>query len=243
MTSKSRFIKSIAAKILLVVGLVSTGVSATEAGKKAIEQNFKRFNIVISNIEKSPVNGLYEVMTDRGLFYFSEDGKFLLNGSIIDMETRQDIKEVALSKVRKAGLVKYADSMISYPAENEKYQVTVFTDITCGYCRKLHSQIEEYNKLGITVNYLAFPRGGPNRQSFNDMERIWCADNKTSALTDAKTGGDINGKNCQTASVADHYKLGMQFGVTGTPAIVMPDGTMIPGYQPPEQLLNALKTL
>jgi len=118
--------------------------------------------------------------------------------------------------------------------------VTVFTDVSCGYCRKLHSQIADYNKLGITVRYLAFPRAGVPSANADEMQAIWCAKDPLKAMTEAKAGKKVSAASCD-AKIAEQYQLGNSFGVNGTPAIVLEDGNMIPGYQPPEDLLRTLE--
>lgn len=197
----------------------------------------------ISSIGDAPVPGLLQVMTEKGLFYSSEDGKYLLQARIYDIEDgMRNVSEEALGSVRLDGLVEFQDAFIEYKADKEKYVVSIFTDITCGYCRKLHNEMDQYNDLGITVRYLAFPRGGINSQSYTDMVSVWCSEDQQEAMDDAKAGGSISNKNCET-KVAEQYAFGQKIGVTGTPNIIMPDGSVIPGYQPPKQLEEALKAI
>lgn len=220
--------------------------SAEPAINGLIKQNLGKLGLQAQTIAKSPVDGLYQVITNRGLFYFSENGQYLVHGKVYDLkEGVENISEQALSQVRIDGVKQFANSMISYPAKEEKYKVTVFTDTTCGYCRKLHSQMSAYNDLGITVQYLAFPRSGVAGPTFKELTAVWCADDKQKAMTDVKNGSKMDmakAKSCD-APIAEQYAMGMQVGVTGTPAIIMNDGTMIPGYQPPEQLFAHLEDL
>ena len=197
----------------------------------------------ISSVGDAPVPGLLQVMTDKGLFYTSLDGKYLLQARIYNIEEgMRNVTEDALGSVRLDGLVEFEDAVIEYKADNEKYVVSVFTDITCGYCRKLHNEMDKYNELGITVRYLAFPRNGLNSSSYNDMVSVWCADNKQEAMDNAKAGGTVASKNCES-KVAEEYAFGQRIGVNGTPNIILPDGSVIPGYQPPKQLEAALKAI
>ncbi|MFQ3189429.1 MAG: thiol:disulfide interchange protein DsbC [Paraglaciecola sp.] len=197
----------------------------------------------ISSIGDAPVTGLLQVMTEKGLFYTSQDGKYLLQARIYDIEEgMRNVTEDTLGSLRLGGLVEFKDAVIEYKADKEKYVVNIFTDITCGYCRKLHNEMAEYNDLGITVRYLAFPRGGLNSSSYSDMVSVWCADNKQEAMDNAKAGGTVASKNCET-KVAEQYAFGQKIGVNGTPNIIMPDGSVIPGYQPPKQLEEALKAI
>lgn len=194
----------------------------------------------VSSVADSPVDGILQVMTERGIFYVSKDARYLLHGRIYNMdEGMRNETEEALVGVRKDGVARFSDDVIEFKAKDEKYAITIFTDITCGYCRKLHNQIEEYNAKGITVRYLAFPRGGLGSKSHEDLVSIWCAEDKQAAMTNAKAGGSVAPKTCET-KVAEQYQFGQQIGVTGTPAIVLDDGTMEPGYRPPEALLQLL---
>ncbi len=193
-------------------------------------------------VADSPVPGLIQVMTDRGLFYTSADGKYLVHGRVYDMDDgMRNVTEEAMYSVRKEGVEAFLPHMIEFKAANEKHVVSIFTDITCGYCRKLHSEIASYNDLGITVRYLAFPRGGIGSRSFDDLVSIWCAKDQQTAMTNAKAGGEVVAATCET-KVEEQYMFGQQVGVTGTPAIVLEDGSMIPGYQPAERLATALGT-
>jgi thiol:disulfide interchange protein DsbC len=197
----------------------------------------------VSAIGDSPVAGLLQVMTEKGLFYTSPDGKYLLQARIYDIENgMRNLSEEALGSVRLDGLAEFKDAVIEYKADNEKYVVNVFTDITCGYCRKLHNEMDEYNDLGITVRYLAFPRGGLNSRTYTDMVSVWCADDKQEAMDNAKDGGAVASKSCDS-KVAEEYAFGQRIGVNGTPNIIMPDGSVIPGYQPPKKLEEALKAI
>lgn len=202
-----------------------------------------KLGMKVNAIGDAPVPGLLQIETNKGLFYTSEDGKYFLQARIYNLdEDMRNETELALTDMRLAGIEEFTDSVIEYKAEKEKYVVNIFTDITCGYCRKLHKQMDEYNDLGITVRYLAFPRGGLNNASYLNMVSVWCAENPQKAMTDAKNGGAIPSKKCAN-QVAKQYAFGQKIGVSGTPNIVLPDGTMIPGYQPPKQLADALKAV
>lgn len=200
-----------------------------------------QLGLVATKIEDAPIKGLKQIYTNRGVFYMSDDAQFFLAGRIFDVDNNmQNLTETALSTLRLKGLDEYKNSMIVFPAEKEKAQITVFTDTTCGYCRKLHAQIDEYNELGITVNYLAFPRGGMNSRSFDEISAVWCAADQKEAMTAAKSGKSVDKARCD-APIAGHYNLGQASGVTGTPAIVLADGSMIPGYKPPADLAQILQ--
>jgi thiol:disulfide interchange protein DsbC len=226
--------------------ILSFNLSASVETKSYEEVKAKlqaALGMYISAIGDAPVPGLLQVITDKGLFYSSEDGKYLFRASIYNIdEGMRNVTEDTLGKMRLDGLAKFKDGVIEYKADNEKYVVNVFTDITCGYCRKLHNEMDQYNDLGITVRYLAFPRGGLKSNSYTDMVSVWCSENKQEAMNNAKAGGTVASKNCQS-QVAEQFAFGQKIGVNGTPNIIMPNGSVIPGYQPPKQLEAALKAI
>lgn len=194
----------------------------------------------VLSIGDAPVTGLLQVNTNRGLFYVSEDGNFLLQARVFNLnEGMKNETEAALSSLRLDGIKSFQDSAIEFKAKNEKSVITVFTDITCGYCRKLHNEIGEFNDMGITVRYLAFPSQGLNSKNYNDMVSVWCAKDPEAALTNAKAGSSVLSQQCDN-QVAAQYQFGQQVGVSGTPNIVLPDGSMVPGYQPASAIAQAL---
>jgi thiol:disulfide interchange protein DsbC len=198
-------------------------------------------NVETMSLTPAPIQGFYQALTEAGVFYISADGNTLIQGKIYNIEGRpKDMTESAMAGERLKRLHEVESSMIVYPAQNEKYSVTVFTDIDCGYCRKLHSHIKEYNDLGITIRYLAYPRSGPTSPSGQTIASVWCAKDKLTAMDNAKSGKSLPKIQCDSP-VAEHYKLGGVFGVRGTPAIIRPNGEMLGGYLPPRQLLATLE--
>jgi thiol:disulfide interchange protein DsbC len=133
-------------------------------------------------------------------------------------------------------------TIIFSPAD-VKHRVTVFTDVDCTYCRKLHSQIDEYLAAGIEVRYLLYPRNGPASQSWSTSEDVWCARDRNLALTAAKMGREFDSQKCDASTISDHYTLGQNVGLTGTPAIVFEDGTLVSGYLPPATLASRLQLI
>ena len=154
-----------------------------------------------------------------------------------------NLTDIEISAKRKELLSELDTSKyISFPSDNQKYTVTVFTDVECGYCRKLHKEISEYNKLGISINYAAFPRSGIGSNAFTKMVGAWCSNNPQNAITSLKKGDDLNLEFCDTQPIAKHYAIGKKIGITGTPAIITSNGNLLPGYVPPEELLELLKS-
>lgn len=199
--------------------------------------------VKVDQIGAAPLPGFQEVIVGGQVIYVSDDGKYLMQGTLYDIDAKKDLGEASLAKVRKQLLktIPASDRIVFAPA-NPKYVVTVFTDIECGYCRKLHSEIADYNKQGIAVQYLAFPRMGLGSEDFRKMVAVWCAADPKKALTDAKNGRPVAMKNC-TNPVTMQYNLGQRIGLTGTPMILADDGTQLGGYVPPTQLRAALDKL
>jgi len=200
-------------------------------------------DLVIDRIADAALPGFQEVVVAGQVMYVSNDGRYLMQGKLYDIEQGSELGRAALSAVRKELLdaVPRAERIVFAP-EHPKYTVTVFTDVECGYCRRLHSEIAEYNKRGIAVEYLAFPRMGLDSDDYREMVSVWCAANRNQALTDAKTDKAVPQRSCANP-VADHYALGQRLGLTGTPMIITAEGVAMPGYLPPDALEETLKAL
>jgi thiol:disulfide interchange protein DsbC len=194
----------------------------------------------IDKITATPMPGLYEATLGSRLFYVSEDGKYLLQGNLYDIDTRTNLTEASQNAVRKAALdAVNEDEMVIFAPEDPKYTVTIFTDIDCGYCRKLHKEMHAYNEKGISVRYMFYPRSGVGSPSFDKAVSVWCADDRNQALTDAKNGKPVEPKTCENP-IANQYALGGDLGLRGTPAIFLEDGESIPGYVPADRLAATL---
>jgi thiol:disulfide interchange protein DsbC len=190
----------------------------------------------------TPVPGLYEYARGADILYLSADGRFALDGDLYDLDSEQNVSERRRREARLALLGKVPESsMLVFGPRNARHTVTVFTDIDCGFCRKLHSEMAQYNALGIRVRYLFYPRSGPDTESWAKAVAVWCSPNRNDAMTRAKNGETVKASKCDASQVTRDYGLGDEFAVQGTPAIVMPDGEMLPGYLPPPLLLKRLE--
>ena len=199
----------------------------------------------LEDLKPSPISGIYQFVQGAEVSYLTADGKYFLDGNVYDMATRANLTEAIRARARVAMINALPESqMVIFSPKNPLYTITVFTDVDCQYCRKLHSEIAEINKLGIRVRYLFFPRTGPNTESWRKAEVVWCSADRNEALTRAKAGAELDmNKSCGTTPVAREYALGQSIGVRGTPAIVTDGGDFINGYMPPRELLQALKQL
>jgi thiol:disulfide interchange protein DsbC len=214
-----------------------------------LEQVRAKVSDVFSEIEpdhvrQSPVDGWYTIRKGAIIAYISSDGRYLLQGDLIDLDAEINLSEQDRNEARldMLGAISKED-MIVFSPEVAKYTVTVFTDIDCTYCRRFHSQIDEYMAQGIEVRYLLYPRNGPAAESWAKAEQVWCADDRNEALTLAKLGRKLETRGCDTSIVHKHYATGQDVGLRGTPAIVLQDGTLLSGYLPPLELTQALASI
>jgi len=178
--------------------------------------------------------------------YVTMDGRYLMQGELYDLATSTNLTEKSRADKR-VGLLAGIDTegmIVFSPADgNVKHTVTIFTDIDCGYCRQFHREIDQVTALGIEVRYLSYPRTGPNTDSWAKADRVWCAADRNSALTRAKLGGEVPDDSCASTPISDHYDLGHQVGVRGTPAVFSASGELLGGYLPPASLLERLEEL
>ena len=199
----------------------------------------------VKGIKQSQVDGLFVVdIGDLQPIYASKDGNFFLYGEMYAIKNGELLnttkQEISLNRRAILDSELSEKDFITFAATDEKHVITVFTDVDCGYCRKFHGEIEDYNAQGITVNYVAFPRSGLESDSYNKIVSAWCSSDPKGTLTALKEGRDPALKLCQDHPVEDHYLLGQRIGITGTPAIISSSGDLLPGYLPPMELLKKL---
>jgi thiol:disulfide interchange protein DsbC len=195
-------------------------------------------------LRATPIPGIWELTRGGEIAYVSADGKYAISGDLVELNTNTNITEAHRRELRVRMLAAIPESdMVIFGPNDLKYTITVFTDVDCPYCRKLHSQISEYNALGVRVRYLPYPRTGPNTPSWTKAEQVWCSVDRNAALTRAKLGEELKNKVCTNNPVARSWDLGQEFDIEGTPAIVMANGEMLPGYVPPDALVKHLKEL
>lgn len=192
-------------------------------------------------INKTPVDGIYEAVFGMELIYVSADGRYFFSGDLIDGSTRSNLSEESRTAARKTEMTgSSSKGAIAFKAKgDEKHVLSVFTDVTCPFCTKLHKEVEKLNEEGVTVQYFAYPRAGVGSGSYKQMVNIWCAENQVVAMDKAKLGEKLESGDCENP-VAEHFALGQKVGVSGTPALVTQDGTLIPGYRPAAQLVKML---
>ncbi len=231
----------ILALVALLLPLIGQAADPKDNVRAAIGKLMPKAHI--DSIEPSAVAGIYEVAAEGIVVYVTADGKHLFRGDEWQVDAGRNLSEERRAKGRKSALDAIgADKRIVFRATGpERSKVTVFTDVDCGYCRKLHQDLADYNRAGITVEYLFFPRGGLASDSFRKDQAVWCAADRNDALTRAKAGEAIEMKICPNP-VAETFEVGRRIGVTGTPMIYAADGTWLGGYLTVAQLVERLGT-
>lgn len=189
------------------------------------------------DVQPSPVPGWFAIRKGTVIAYISGDGKYLFQGDLIDIDNEISLTEVARNEARLKMIQAVPDEeTIIFAPQEVKHVLSVFTDVDCTYCRRFHSQIDEYLAEGIEVRYLMYPRNGPGSESWAKAERVWCAADRKKALTLAKLDQEFESQSCDASIVQEQYALGQDIGLRGTPALVLEDGTLISGYVPPAEL-------
>ena len=219
-------------------------MAADDEGAARVRQSLNMLlpGLKFGEITPSPVPGLYEVVLGHKLAYVTENGRYLMQGTLIDIEMQKDLTEPRVNAIKSKAITSLNEEMmVIFGPEKAKHNVTVFTDIDCGYCRKLHSEIDQYMEQGIRIRYLFYPRAGIGNSSYAKAVSVWCADDRKAAMTKAKSGEPIENRECENPVQSD-MALGEQMGVSGTPALVLDSGKMIPGYVPADRLIAILES-
>ncbi|MEL7186667.1 MAG: DsbC family protein [Pseudomonadota bacterium] len=198
-------------------------------------------NLEGEQIAHAPIDGWVTIMKGSIIAYMSVDGQYLMQGDLIDLDNNVNLSEASRNQSRKALMASVGDDeVIAFTPEHVRHSVTIFTDVDCTYCRRLHNQIDGYMAKGIEVRYILYPRNGPASRSWSTSEDVWCASDRNGALTAAKLDRSFDTHKCDASEITRHYGLGQDVGLTGTPAIVMPDGQLLSGWLSPDDLSMAL---
>ena len=236
--------KQILVRLLFPCLLAAPLVAAAQAPAGDIRAEIaKKLEVSVDDVRPSPVPGLFEVSSGMEVGYVSADGRFYIDGDVFDIATRANLTENRRQASR-AAIIKGVrdDQAIVFSPKGYKHTVNVFTDIDCGYCRTMHAEIDELNRLGVRVRYLMYPRSGPGSESWAKAEAVWCSANRNDALTRAKRGEQVTAARCSTP-LARHFELGRELGIRGTPGIITDRGDYIPGYLPAARLVERLRQL
>lgn len=241
--------KAVEAKDSAVSALKGTDPVSLEEAEKTIRSKlgpvFAQSAANILNVKKAGVDGLYQVELDGLRFiYTTADASHMIAGDLYEVATQglENLSDVERSGSRAKLLAEIPekDMIVFAPKGETKATVTVFTDVDCYYCQKLHADVPKMNEMGIKVRYLAFPRAGIGSPSYQKIASAWCADDKQDSMTKLKARQEIPMNVCKDNPVESHYILGQKVGVNGTPALLLDDGQLLPGYLPPARMAQAL---
>ena len=230
----------------IAAALLAAAPALADAQLDAVREKVSAMFDMISpeDVNASPIPGWYTIQKGSVVAYVSADGRYLLQGDLIDLDNQVNLTEASRNESRRELMASVGDEQtIVFAPEEVKYKVNVFTDVDCTYCRRLHSQIKDYMDRGIEVRYLLYPRNGPTSPSWTTAEEVWCSPDRSNALTMAKLDRKFPSQDCDASIVQNHWNIGHEVGLTGTPAIVLDDGTLISGYLTPEQLKMRLDQL
>lgn len=212
--------------------------SDIDAVKAALASSFPRGGE--ATIRPAPIGGLYQVELDGQVFYASADGKFIILGDMWELGSHKNLTEIERGKTAVKLLASISEKkMIIIGPTDAKRTITVFTDVDCPYCVRLHQEVPELNRNGVRVRYLFYPRSGIGGETYKRSVAVWCAADRIKAIGIAKAGGKLEMKTCDNP-VAEEYRLGEKLGVNGTPTIFLEDGRRIGGYMPAANLLAVL---
>jgi thiol:disulfide interchange protein DsbC len=235
--------KTIFHMFVLLGSLLSFSVSAADVdeGVAKLEGILGKLlpGAEITQIKASPITGLYEVILGSQVVYMNGDASYYLSGELVEMATRKNLTESSRSILRLSKIRDYPENkMLVYtPQKKIEHTITVVTDINCPYCRRLHNEMAEYMENGIKVRYLFMPLKG--KEDFAKTVSVWCSDDRNQSLDIAKAGGEVEAKTCDNP-ISEHLSMARAMGVNGTPAIILEDGEMLPGYVPVKKLIEAL---
>ncbi len=245
MMKKSISIVSISILLFSIVTFAGTEQQDMAELKAALTKILPDMDPVINS---TPLQGLYEVSVGSNVVYFNKDASLMFEGRLLDIKSGVDLTQASKEEAnRRAGPQRLAkldkipeSEMVIYGDKKSPHTLTVFTDVDCGYCRKLHREMDELNDLGIRVRYLAYPRAGIGSSGYKKLVSVWCAKDRQKAMTDAKSGIKIKSEECDNP-VKKQFAMGQEFGVSGTPALILENGTLLPGYAPAKRLLKILQ--
>jgi len=231
-------------RIFTLVFSISAAVQASADDgiaelKESLTKRLPQFEV--SFVDKTPIDGIYQVIIGGQVIYMTGDARYMIDGSLIDLSTKKNYTEDAMSGIRLGQIEKLGkDKMVIYTPEAVKHTITVITDIDCPYCRRLHSEMDQYMAGGVEVRYIFMPLKGQG--DYRTTVSVWCAKDQNEALDLAKAGTELEAKDCENP-IDEHLNVSRSMGVRGTPAIILQDGSMLPGYVPANKLIAELANL
>jgi thiol:disulfide interchange protein DsbC len=232
----------IAAAGLACVVLLSVSAQSPKSDPRAEVAGKLPGNVKPGELTATDIPGIWELQRGMEIGYVTADGRYFFSGELHNLKTEVNLTERRRGEIRSRILADVPErDMMVFGPDTPAHAITVFTDVDCGYCRKLHEDLPELNRLGIQVRYLFYPRAGPGSETWKKTENIWCAPDRKEALARAVRGERIHPGKCDASAIARHFELGRKLDVQGTPGIYTPNGRYLPGYLPPAQMLEHVR--
>ena len=240
---ESKIMNGIFLKFVLIFSMIAAAQASADPGvaelKESLAKRLPQFEV--SMIDKTPIDGIYQVIIGGQVIYMTRDARYMIDGNLVDLQTKKNYSEDAMAVIRLGEIEKLGeDKMIVYTPDEVKHTITVVTDIDCPYCRRLHSEMDQYLAGGVQVRYIFMPLKG--QSDYRTTVSVWCSKDQNEALDMAKAGAEMEIKDCENP-IDEHLKISRGLGVRGTPAIILQDGSMLPGYVPANKLIAELASL
>jgi thiol:disulfide interchange protein DsbC len=219
----------------------STAATAPPAKPDVRVEIARQLDVKPADVKPSPVAGLYEIRSGAEVGYVSADGRFYVDGDVFDMKSKRNLTEPRRQEGRLDILAAIPDSdaIVFAPTGPVRHTLTVFTDVDCNYCRRMHREIAEFNRLGFRVRYVMYPSGGPDSEAWRKAEAVLCSADRRDALTRAKRGEAVSAEKCATR-IAENHSVGERLGIRGTPGIITDSGEYLAGYLPAANMAEYL---
>ncbi len=228
--------------MLTALTLVGVAQADVETARQNLEARLP--SLPIDSLMATPIDGVYELITNGNISYVTEDAAYLISGEILDIKTQVNVTQARRSELVQNGLAALDGQTIDFPRSESgelNNVLYVFTDHTCPYCRKLHDDVPELQEAGITVKYLLYPRQGLGSKVHREMIAIWCSEDRAQAMDDAKNGDVPEFTDVCANPIEQHVDLARQAGLRGTPMLIFDNGTTVPGYQPAAEIIKIFK--
>mgnify|MGYP001818985399 FL=1 len=225
--------------VILAICLSLSGVAHAADVPQAV---YDQLNKVMpgydpATVSKSPIEGMYEFIAQGTVLYISGDGRYVISGDVIEIDTKTNLTKQKQGKITLAAIEQIGEeNMVIFGDDKSARTLTIFTDVDCPYCAMMHKEVPRLNEAGIRIRYLLYPRAGVQSPTYAKSVSVWCADDRNEAIGIAKSGGKVESRSCENP-VAQHVKLGEMVGVTGTPTLILDDGRVLPGYVPADKLI------
>jgi thiol:disulfide interchange protein DsbC len=232
-------------KILILLLLSVSLAHAAETDKTAasikntLKKNYEQLIGPVSQVNKSPIPGLYEVITGDHIFYTDKAAQYLIDGSMFDLKARRNLTEERARVLFAVDFSKLPlDLAVKRVKGNGSRKMAYFADPNCSYCKKLEHELQSVSD--VTLYLFLYPIFDGSAEK---VQNIWCSADK------AKTWEDLMLNGVQPPAVAKCdtptakvMALGKNLKVNGTPALIFANGVINPGYLPAAELEKALNS-